>query len=1107
MAKIVLPKELFSQTTQTLSNTTSKTTAVSIPFSNTAFSRLEQNANSRENIQALSLLKNELLQAQIAYQKEYQKAYDLALADYKKNNKAILDQYKVDVELARSQFCSTLPTGTVYDENNPCHKPALVPEPVLSEFVFNFKNELSTPFLTKQLSVKSLELYQTLIAEENFEIRDITSKFFNSTSINAFNSGIDDLISHENQIISDNTIDTGSTSVVIGGSTIIVPNENEINSLLPFEYEVSTRYNTLTKVRTLQIMLGISNSTSKVASVKYKMTKTDATFSELNSTNISHFFDYDALFNLAMPTINTNLSELKIDVNFLNGKIGTITIPNFSLTTIYKAFIAFPLEVIDNDNSPNLNTTIVPNQTYIPVGFGVKQLGIADYNKVEQTLQGYIEGEVAHIENIMAREFKEKSTHRLRKSETTESTSSENEREQLTDTTTTTRFEMQNEVSKVLANSKDFGGGVNASYNSGAYSISANANFATHNSKEQNAKQAVTNAKEITERALDRIVNKVKEERIEKVIEEFEENNTHGFDNRRGDKHVVGVYRWVDKVFKNQIVTYGKRLMFEFMIPEPARLHGLAMKTIVGQNNAKSLVKPEDPRTSIINKLENYSQLDEAKLKYWTGKYNVEVGTKLEQYIFVGKNLDFSNNDPLRAGSKSDSIQIPDGYQTTNGSINFLYASGGHYVWAASIQMTIGNFTQWINGWEANPPSFSFPLNKFTGSIPIGLGYTNMHSVVVSYSVKCELTEEAKTKWQIETFNAIIEAYEDALQRYNEELETQQTSGVQILGTNPGFYREIENIILRKNCISYIISSNPNTLLTFGKDFYTKNNSQDASITFQNGIINQSKDLDDYASFVKFIEQAFEWDIMSYNFYPYYWGSRNNWLEMYQYDQTHDHLFKAFMQSGMARVIITVRPGFEDAVQYYMQTGQIWNGGEVPVIGDELYLSIVDELKTPEGEKVGKAWPSRVPTSMTILQADSIGLKVDRALPFNDDLSDFEFPDQVPQSTQLLLNENQIGGGTTGTAKLIGIINGNDGKNAKIVLKTIDGDIQDLTYSDDNGNWELEQLPAGKYELFLDFNNDFPETAYQVTQGEKEQVVELENTTTTEVNITYATLV
>ena len=393
-------------------------------------------------------------------------------------------------------------------------------------------------------------------------------------------------------------------------------------------------------------------------------------------------------------------------------------------------------------------------------------------------------------------------------------------------------------------------------------------------------------------------------------------------------------------------------------------------------------------------------------------------------------------------------------------------------------------------------------IDTIKEEVPISVQYYNYHTGIVNVTIKCELTFEAKMKWQKETFNAIIEAYEDALDKYNEALTTEQTNGVQILGTNPGFYREIENIILRKNCISYLIFNNPNAKRTFGKNFYKKINPSQ-SLNFDNAMIDQNADLDDYAAFVKFMEQAFEWDIMSYYFYPFYWGNRNNWIEMYQFDQTHDNIFKAFMQSGIAKAIVTVRPGFEEAVKYYMQTGQIWNGGEVPVIGDELFLSIVEELQKPEGEKVGKAWPTRIPTSMTILQAQSIGLNVTQALPSNDDdLDSFENPNEVPQSSQIDFNNAQIGGDSnSGKANLYGEINGNEGIEAKILLKKIDGSIQDMTYCDVNGKWELKNLPAGKFELLLDAQNDFPETEYIVMEGSKEQMVVLEINTAKEVNL------
>ncbi|OYQ46400.1 hypothetical protein CHU92_01470 [Flavobacterium cyanobacteriorum] len=753
------------------------------------------------------------------------------------------------------------------------------------------------------------------------------------------------------------------------------------------------------------------------------MIRTDNSFIQRNSTLVQHFDGYEAILNLNMAGITTNPKELLVTFQFVNGNTATISILNFNLFSVYRGFIEFPeIKLPDNGGdtngitTPGNTTTVAAEQPFIPSGFGVKQIGIADYNKVEQSIQGYVEGEVAHIENIMAREFKEKSTRRLRRSEVTESLTSETERENLTDTSSVERFEMQNEIARVIASSKDFSAATGVQFKPNEQLIfNANASFAAHSSREESNRQAVTNSKEITERALDRVVNKVKQERIEKILEEFEENNSHGFDNRKGDRHVVGVYRWVDKIYKNQVVNYGKRLMFEFMVPEPARLHKLALEDLAGAKKATTIPKPQDPRTAITYKLADYSMLTDQVLKYWTGIYNVEFAQKPLQNIEVTKS--FEARDPHHTGGDDGKIQTAIGKGEIEIPENYI-ATTAHYFFGTYPHNFRGAHQGYISVggkeslWIVNriSTSKSGTLTDFNVQGKLEYSYLTGESplIIGSIRVRCTLTNNHLEKWQQDTFNAIIKAYEEALQKYNEQIAQETANGVKILGTNPGFYREIENSILRKNCISYLINTNPDAKKTFGKDFYRKNNN-DTTLHFGNAMISQTKDLDEYASFVKFMEQAFEWDIMSYYFYPYYWGNRSNWVEMYQYDQTHDPVFKAFMQSGMARVIVTVRPGFEEAVRYYMQTGQIWQGGEVPVIGDPLYLSIVDEMRRTEGKKIGKAWATRVPTSLTILQAESIGLRVEKALPYDEDLSDFENPAEVPQSSQLEITGAQVG--------------------------------------------------------------------------------------------------
>ena len=102
--------------------------------------------------------------------------------------------------------------------------------------------------------------------------------------------------------------------------------------------------------------------------------------------------------------------------------------------------------------------------------------------------------------------------------------------------------------------------------------------------------------------------------------------------------------------------------------------------------------------------------------------------------------------------------------------------------------------------------------------------------------------------------------------------------------------------------------------------------------------------------------------------------------------------FRSFLQAGMARVIVTVKPGFEDAEQFFMATGRIWNGGEVPVIGDPMYMSIVKEMRKPLGTPQGKYWITKMPTTLTILQDKSTGLPVNQPLPI--------FPEKDPANCE-----------------------------------------------------------------------------------------------------------
>ena len=94
----------------------------------------------------------------------------------------------------------------------------------------------------------------------------------------------------------------------------------------------------------------------------------------------------------------------------------------------------------------------------------------------------------------------------------------------------------------------------------------------------------------------------------------------------------------------------------------------------------------------------------------------------------------------------------------------------------------------------------------------------------------------------------------------------------------------------------------------------------------------------------KFIEQAFEWETMSYICYPFYWADYGRWPQLSAIEGN-DQNFADFLRAGSARVVVAARPGFEDQVNFYLQFGILWGGGPMPAPDDPDYLSIADEIK------------------------------------------------------------------------------------------------------------------------------------------------------------------
>jgi len=659
------------------------------------------------------------------------------------------------------------------------------------------------------------------------------------------------------------------------------------------------------------------------------------------------------------------------------------------------------------------NQTSLPGP-YFPTKYGITNLGIGDFMKVEQELSCYTEGEVSRIENVMAKEFKQRSTRNLVRSEITVEESSEREVENLTDTTSTERYEMQTEISETLQEdqSRNFGASASVSGGFGGFGFSASANYSTTSSSSTSSgfNEAQAYAQEVTERAMQRVVEKVSRKRTSRILREFEETNEHGFDNREGDFHVTGIYRWIDKIYNNKLHNYGKRLMYEFMVPEPAKnfKHYLAGdENGATVNNDGTIVAPQLPRDPEVILAENNGLLDFIDRNTFgelAGIYGAEIEPLPPQEIEIGKayaeNVYLSGSKPFAdtdttdrlSGAYSYEVDIPEGYHCTRATAKVSIFTHSQYPGQPSegdshAHILIGNdtFTLRQTGAAGVFPFAVFNMQQVPQqevTLPISIRTRSVGAFNLNSTIFCELKSETMEAWRQQAFMALKAAYRERVQEYNDYIAQQQAQQApqdeeenNNFLINPLIARAIEKRELKKLAIWLItkINTAPNgtDIRDIGLDMY--NNTEHPN----GGFDPRFSFYEEYAAQIKFLEEAFDWEVMAYTLYPYYWTQRLRWEELIKTTSNSDFIFQSFLQAGMGKMIVPVKAGYEQAVMYYLNTGQILSPDTQIIPEFDEYQGIMEALNMPQDTEVGESWKTRIPTSLTIIQTGSNPLDLD----------------------------------------------------------------------------------------------------------------------------------
>jgi hypothetical protein len=608
----------------------------------------------------------------------------------------------------------------------------------------------------------------------------------------------------------------------------------------------------------------------------------------------------------------------------------------------------------------------------------VRSAGMADLLVVKQQIKRYEPSEIAHVENVLNGEKKSRSHRRLQRTEETFTQGSETIHEQAHELETTDRFELQRETSSTISQEQQYGLDLSLSLKYGkTVEFSSQFEMDIKKSKQQSEKNASNFAHNVVERSLDKITQKVHEQRVRKMIQETEETNLHELDNKTG-AHVRGIYQFIDKIYEAQVFNYGLREMFDFVVPEPASFLWWLTK-----KEDTSLDLPPKPKVfnHVVNELT------------WKGLVDdfgpVDLEPPPSRHIMLATDGFHGEADATEVGKPRSvthlELQVPAGYRPITLTVSSVVLTDLPDTSKLAFGVTVGGRTQvWTPDdddgkknvsdkhtvhWMAPPMIFNdlFTHGEMPDEGKLGISVMSYESATyaVSVQVECERSGAMLERWETEAFKKIQAASIDRLHEWEQKVEKLQAEAraaaeqQQPFGVPPAENRRTILRELKKHCLAIITKQR----------FESFDATKDGAPPFFD-----FNEAEGEGSFIRFFEQAFEWDQMQYVFYPYFWSRRGTWQERFETENVDPEL-RDFLQAGAARVVVPARPGFEIAVTHFLETGKLWNGlGEPPQINSDLYLSIIEEIRDRTGapeeeEPVGEPWDIRVPTSLVLLRA------------------------------------------------------------------------------------------------------------------------------------------
>lgn len=580
--------------------------------------------------------------------------------------------------------------------------------------------------------------------------------------------------------------------------------------------------------------------------------------------------------------------------------------------------------------------------------FGIRPVGVADLRVVRQVLVGYEKGELANIHNVLQGEEHEHFHSRLSRADESAGNYDDGDAEVSQEQTGFERFDMGQSAFETARKQQDRNASINLTSNYGTVNAQASTFMNNSNGGDQSRGADLRQSREIIDRAVALVRQRVGRQRFRTRSAEVYESDV--VRHSAPAATIRAQYRWVDKVYQAQVFTYGARAMYEVMVPAPAAMfrHLLAQQPGFGGHAGPAPIKP----------VLRPSDITDATWLAIADRFNVTLPPPPTAAITEYASLTYPGGGAgatTLSGVFNSPRALEQGYAAATAGVSMSWYGVDNQ---SGITASVG--TRLFSSSPASTtPIAPQAIGTNSGAVSYNAsGWGQLDQFTVNFYLVWARTKVAVEKWQLECLQIITDQYEADLSEHRALLAARNEEDGANAALSEEQMRTIERTELKRAVLEIVRSGSGQAAPA-------------SPIVTGNAPAIAPERLEQAAREVRFFEYAFEWDQVTYTFFPYFWSDGAQQWAASRFEPQGDSVFTAFLNAGFASVILPVRQGYEDAAALYLQTGIVSDIAVVPadrVLADlNREVRLVNQNTPMEGSPEGAAWTYRVPTMLTVL--------------------------------------------------------------------------------------------------------------------------------------------